>query len=367
MSFPSFTKLAAAVWPATATDTDKADIKAWGLTIETNLNALHSSFGMINGQLAASVNANALTIAVKTHAGEDPTSGDPVYIAFRSSTATNGEESVVALTAALSLTVSGGSTLGGISGDAMRVWVVVFNDAGTLRLGVVNCFEVGIVHPLEEDQLKSSTAEGGAGAADSAGVIYTGSAVTSKPFRILGYMTWEANALATAGLYASAPDVVQLMGPGVRKPGDVVQRRRASDAAVNTTTTTTPVDDTIPQLSTEGETQLTRTITPTSRANVILIESSVQLAISAAGDVTSALHQDSIENALMAKHAALGAADDSIIISMRHQYRPLTVSEVTYKINNGPSTGTLTMNGVGGTRTFGGINYSTLDVTEIFV
>lgn len=366
MALPAFTINAADIWPATAIDADKAEIRQWALEVERALNAAFTRYPMMNGQLDVTVAANVLTVAIKTVAGADPSAADPVYISFRDVDQTEGAEVVIAVTGANSFIISAGSLVGGIDTEAMRLQIVAFNDGSTVRLGVINCFEDGIIHKIDESVLESSTAEGGAGGADSAGVIYTGSAVTNKAMRLLGHMTWEANALATAGLYGNVPDIVQLMGPGVHRPGDVVQRKRTRTSAVDTTGTATLVDDTIPQLSSDGETQLSRTITPVSRANVIAVSAEMQLANDAIGEVTSALHQDSIENALTAHHASIAAANDSVLMRLDHQYRPLTVSEITLKINNGPTSGTLTLNGVNGTRTFGGVNYSRLLVEEIF-
>ncbi len=371
MAFPTWVKLALAIWPVAATDTNKADIRAWGLMSETAINALFSSFGMVNGQLDVSVAANVLTIAVKTRAGANASAADPVYVAFRHATQNDGSETIVKLTAALSLVISAGSKVGFVDGEAGRLHIVIFNDGGTLRLGITNCLEgTTIIHPLDEDILQSSTAEGGAGAADSAGVIYTGSAVTSKSMRILGHVAWEANALATAGLYSSAPDTVHLMAPGSHRPGDIVQTRRTVDGELNTHdagATPTPVDDTIPQLSTEGETQMSRTITPRSRANLLEIDASVQLALSVAGTLVTALHQDSIEDALAVRHADVGASNDSVSMALQHVLKALTQTEKTFKINNGADTGTLSFNGINAARTFGGVNFSSLTVREIFV
>ena len=368
MAFPNWIKLALAIWPVSASDTDKADIRAWALMSETALSGLFSAFGMVNGQLDISVAANVLTIAVKTRAGANAATADPVYVAFRHATLNDGSETIVELTAALSLVISAGSKLGAVDGEAARFWIVMFNDGGTLRLGAINCLEgTTIIHPLDEDILQSSTAEGGVGAADSAGVIYTGTAVTSKAMRIIGHVTWESSALATAGLYSSVPDTVHLMAPGSSRPGDIVQTRRTVDSALNTTTTVVPIDDTIPQLSTEGETQMSRTITPRSRANLLEIDANVQLALSAAGTLVTALHQDSIEGALAVRHADVGAADDSVSLVLRHVLKALTQSEKTFKINNGATTGTMSFNGISATRTFGGVNFSHLTVQEIFV
>lgn len=147
-----------------------------------------------NLTLTTSRSGNAETIAVKTLAGTDPSATDPVRVAFAK---TDGTFEVLELATALSLTISSGSTLGAASAREFKVAVLLINDAGTLRLGVA-----GRPSGLRDNALVSSTAEGGAGAADSARTIYTGTAVTSKRARVLGYLTYT---LTTAGTWATAP------------------------------------------------------------------------------------------------------------------------------------------------------------------
>lgn len=47
--------------------------------------------GMVNGTLVTAVAGNALTIAIKTLAGNDPSAGDPVFVAFRNANAAAGD------------------------------------------------------------------------------------------------------------------------------------------------------------------------------------------------------------------------------------------------------------------------------------
>lgn len=156
-----------------------------------------------NYSLAASVAANALTIALKDQYGSDPSALSPVIFDVRSSTASTGSVNAYAIRSATSLVVSSGSTLGASNGVAFTLWIVLFDDAGTPRLGVINP-TTSIVDP---GVTASSTAEGGAGAADSANTYYTGTAVTSKPFRILGTMNWSSG-LVTAGTWAAGPTTI---------------------------------------------------------------------------------------------------------------------------------------------------------------
>lgn len=162
-------------------------------------------FSMVNGTLTATVAASALTIAIKTKAGTDPSATDPVLVLFRNATAGTGDYTVISITAATSLVISSGSTMGTISAILNRLWIVGFNDAGTFRIGAIN---LSTFVEIGDDVIASSTAEGGAGAADSAGVYYTGTAVTSKAMRVLGYVE---STQATAGTWATSPSKVQIV------------------------------------------------------------------------------------------------------------------------------------------------------------
>ena len=163
-------------------------------------------FALTNGVLTASVALNALTIAIKTKAGTDPSATDPVLVTFRNAAAATGDYEVLSLTAATSFVISSGSTLGTTSATLARLWIVGFNDGGTFRLGAINLGTT--TTEIGDDVISSSTAEGGAGAADSASVFYTGTAVSSKPMRVLGY---TESTQATAGTWATAPSKVQMV------------------------------------------------------------------------------------------------------------------------------------------------------------
>lgn len=163
-------------------------------------------FAMINGTLTVSVAGNALTVALKTKAGSDPSSTDPILVVFRNATATNGTYSVVSVTAATSLTVSSGSTLGTVSAQAARLAVLLINNAGTAELAINN-LSGGV--SLDETGVISTTAEGGLGAADSATVIYSSSARVGVAYRVVGLIDITED---TAGTWASAPTTVTLAG-----------------------------------------------------------------------------------------------------------------------------------------------------------
>ena len=227
--------------------------------IATNLFSHSNSF--INGILTVSAASSALTISVKTRAGNDPSTADPVYVIYRNATSATGDMTILTLIAATSFTISSGSTLGVTSSTAFRIWVVGFNDAGTFRLGVINCSTSTNIYSLNDGVLASSTAEGGAGAADSAGIFYTGTAVSSKAFRILGYIEWSSSGL-TAGTWTTTNLLyTQLFGPGIKKPGDLIKMKMVTSTGTASTTGTTYVDGGF-----SGG-----TITPESAANIIKV------------------------------------------------------------------------------------------------
>jgi hypothetical protein len=104
------------------------------------------------------------------------------------------------------MVVSSGSTLGTVSATQSRIVVLALDNAGTIELAVVN---ISGGTNLDETTLISTTAEGGAGAADSATVVYSTTARTSLPFRVVGYIE---STQATAGTWATAPSTIQGYG-----------------------------------------------------------------------------------------------------------------------------------------------------------
>lgn len=145
--------------------------------------------------IGASVSGNALTITLA-----------PTTIAFRSSTLTSGTPTVVQNSSTLSLTISSGSTLGTVNNQQSRIVVLAINNAGTMELAAVN---IAGGNQLDETNLISTTAEGGAGAADSASTIYSTTARSNVAYKVVGYVE---STQATAGTWATTPSTVQGAG-----------------------------------------------------------------------------------------------------------------------------------------------------------
>lgn len=145
--------------------------------------------------ITASVASNALTLTL------NPTSLD-----FRSSTLSSGTVNTRTVASPISLTISSGSTLGTVNAQAARIAVLAIDNAGTVELAAVN---IAGGTQLDETNLISTTAEGGAGAADGANVIYSNTARTNVPYRVVGFIDITE---ATAGTWATAPTAIQGVG-----------------------------------------------------------------------------------------------------------------------------------------------------------
>lgn len=217
---------------AGTTTASAADITTTG-TIQLDGN--YTGWGIANCTIAASVASNILTVAVKDNTGADPSSASPCYFNYRNATAATGSTSLVKQTAALSVSTNAtGASLGTANGVPFRLWVVVFNNAGANVLALWQSVTGGsspsAIAPINEGAVASAT--GFSGSATSAGTFYcpNGTTITSKAFRILGYLEWSSG-LTTAGTYASGPTAIQVFGPAIKKPGDVVQSAFSTSSA----------------------------------------------------------------------------------------------------------------------------------------
>jgi len=145
--------------------------------------------------ISASVGASALTITL-----------NPTTLDFRSSVLGSGAVNTRDLVSPISVVVSAGSTLGTVNGVQNRLAVLAIDNSGTVELAVVN---MAGGNNLDETTLITTVAEGGAGAADSASVIYSTSARANVPFRVVGFVE---STQATAGTWDTAPSTIQGIG-----------------------------------------------------------------------------------------------------------------------------------------------------------
>ena len=198
----------------------------------------------INLQLAAAVAGNNLTVTALGAPPSNPASTNPVLVNFRSQTLNNGSNGIVygQITSALSFLVTSGNTMGCTNGVLCRLWVTLIcrtessGNCSDIRLGLSNQSITTQVFPLAEDVLQSTGA--GTQGGGTAGMIQTSIAsLSGVAIRIAGYIevTWHSG----TG-WDTTPSKVQIFGPGVHKPGDLVQTVYYSSSSGGTTSSGSP-------------------------------------------------------------------------------------------------------------------------------
>jgi hypothetical protein len=143
--------------------------------------------------ITGTVAANALTVGLAA-----------TTLAFRNATLTNGAPTEVVIESPLSLVVPSGATLGTVNAVQSRLVLLAINNAGTAELAIVN---LAGGNNLDETTLISTTAIDAA--ADSDNIIYSTTARTNVPFRVIGFVE---STQATAGAWATSPSTLQGAG-----------------------------------------------------------------------------------------------------------------------------------------------------------
>jgi hypothetical protein len=159
--------------------------------------------------VTGSVASNALTVTL-----------NPTALDFRSATLGSGTVNTRTIATAISAVVPSGATLGTTNAVLSKVTLIALDNAGTVELAVCN----GSLS-LDESTLISTTVLDAA--SDSATVIYSATARTNVPFRIVGYIE---STQATAGTWATAPSKIQGYG-GQALQQDVKAALNATGAA----------------------------------------------------------------------------------------------------------------------------------------
>jgi hypothetical protein len=143
--------------------------------------------------ITASVGASALTVTL-----------NPTILNFRNTPLTSGTVNTRTVATAISVIVPSSATLGTVSAQQSRLVLLALDNAGTVELAVVN---IAGGNNLDETTLISTTAI--VAGSNSANVIYSTTARTSLPFRVVGYVE---STQATAGTWATAPSTIQGQG-----------------------------------------------------------------------------------------------------------------------------------------------------------
>lgn len=318
--------------------------------------ASDATYALLNGTLVVSrPGGNTCKIEIKTLAGNTPSSSDAVYTHFPNS---SGGHDLEKIDYAVSLTFSNGSTVGFGANDPSRLWALLFRTAaGTVVLAAVNCSTaIQIVKTITETgEASSATAEGGAGAADSAGVCYAASSITSKPYRVLGRIDWNSG-FGTPGSWSADPSKVVDFRAGMLLPG---MESAAFDLTFYTAgsagTTTVPNDNTIPQDS-EGNLLIALTIEAADASPIDFIKTELDLGYfySALSGIVAAVFWGGSTDA---RGACLTQVPASTLdrLTWRHSKRYGTVGASSYTVRvGGTSAGTFVVNGNAG-GTLGGL------------
>lgn len=192
-----------------------------------------------NTSIGFSQAASALTIFIKQKDGSTDigTGSARGRIGFRSATLGSGAYSVVDIIATCSTVISATSTVGFVANGNERLHVFACNDAGVIKPAFSGAWN------FDEGELHTTTAEGGAGAADSKTTLYSTTALTSVAIRYMGYMVFN---LATPGQWTTAPTAI-VNAPIARRQiengvvADTGNGRGSTDTRIRRLTNTTNI------------------------------------------------------------------------------------------------------------------------------
>jgi hypothetical protein len=325
---------------------------------------------MVNGTIIASIAANALTLSIRTLAGNTPNGNDPVWFTFRDATAANGDYSVIAVMAALALTIPAAATVGFANAAPGLIWLTAVNNGGTASLAAINCFNVagGAIFPLAGWGIANVTAL--STSATAAQTFYGPATLSAVPYSVLGYVSYETGStLATAGIWSAKPTRLELLRPGVPLPGAVVQSLYNLNTAASTGANSYTPSATVPTAA-GGNLVTAQAITPTSSANLLRVKGEAMLGTSnaASATLTAFLTQDSGTNALATAGTTTAFATTApAMVGLLYQAPAMTLIATTFKLW-GSAGGGATVNintAAGGSAFFGGTANSFLLVEEI--
>jgi hypothetical protein len=181
-----------------------------------------------------------------------------------------------------------------------------------------------------------------------------------------GVSTATAGQVAVASGSGTAP--FGTLVNGSIPTGMPIQITETTYATLNTVTATIPVDNTVPQ-NTEGEELFTHSHTPKSATNILSIEVLVHgSSTGSPAEWSIALFQDAIAAALAAagnhqNSGTIGSGTETI--ALRHKMVAGGTSAITFKVHAGDSgSNTVTINGNGGSRLYGGVLACSIRIIE---
>jgi hypothetical protein len=312
----------------------------------------------INLQLNAATASNEITVSVcainsGSNTCNNPSSSSPVLFSFPDATLANGDPTIISLQAALSFTTSATTnSFGCVTAVVCRLWVWAINNSGTIDLCVYNAEAQSTASIIDLNEAAAQSSASGTGGGVSNQTLYcNASSVSSKGVRRLGYVdaTW------TSGTGWTSITAVRLFGPGIKKPGEVLQHWVIqSTTQAEQTSVTLSVFNTSPALS--------QAVTPTASPNGFLV--SVVGSSENVGGASPAMTISLARKIGAGSAAAIGITNQIANGLTVTAIPPLldfpnTTSAVTYNIWGSVSSGDLYY-------PFGGVNSGiTMDIQEI--
>lgn len=171
-------------------------------------------------------------------------------------------------------------------------------------------------------------------------------------------MTLDGSAGVTYPVVAGASSAVQASS------AKIIQVVNTQVSTVATSAVNIPNDNTIPQI-TEGAEYMTLAITPSSATNTLLINVVMQLSANSPASRTMALFQDSTANALAAITSST-ATNTPVVLTFTHKMTAGTTSSTTFRVRYGSDAGaTVTVSGVAGVGSFGGVVPNSITIYEV--
>lgn len=314
----------------------------------------------------ASPVANAFTVRLVQRTLSTCTEASPARISFRSGTQTSGDYAIVTATDSVTCTASVGSSFGFDPGEYGRIYIYAINaNPGTAN----SVIELALARRaiFDESRLQSTTAEGGAGAADSDLVLYSTRARSNVPVRCIGFI--DILSASTAGNWATAPAVVQLMGFGTKRTGDIVQIITTQSNVYKTGTTTIPNDTTVPT-SAEGDMYLWASITATSPVNRVIVDGQIMMTNTntASPTLASALFYSTESNARTVtalKFDGTTGTGPSCMSFLYEDFATTTATRMWYVRSGASGAGTTYFNGNNSAVVYATATKSWLRITEV--
>jgi hypothetical protein len=177
-----------------------------------------------NISVTTSVGSNAMTITVKAADGSSLSATNFATINFHSSTASNGTVVRRTITSDLTFTITADATLGIASGVETPFYLYAVDTGSGIVLGVCRL-------QLNDNEIYSSTAI--AASSDFNNILYTTSAQSSKPIRLIAKII---STQSTAGAWASNASKIYIANRGIEQEKIVAVYSTAAGQSINTST-----------------------------------------------------------------------------------------------------------------------------------